>query len=82
LQEVLLSKITQFPQENNELGAVASNIGGFFWRDTCVSTAQVNRPVWSKHTYLLLETPKLREEFILKIKSIVTGKQCGRCSCL
>jgi hypothetical protein len=28
-------------------GAV-SNIDGFLWRDTCVSSTQQNRPIWRK----------------------------------
>jgi hypothetical protein len=38
LQEVFLSKITQFSQGNNVLGDSASNIDGFVWRDTCLSS--------------------------------------------
>jgi hypothetical protein len=50
LQEELLSKITEFSQENNVLESAASFIDGFFWRDTCVSSTQVNRPIWSKQS--------------------------------
>jgi hypothetical protein len=38
-------KLTQFSQANNVLGAAASNIVGFLWRDTCVSSTQLNRPI-------------------------------------
>jgi hypothetical protein len=37
LQEVLLSKVIQFSQEENVLDAPASKKDGFLWRDTGVS---------------------------------------------
>jgi hypothetical protein len=48
LQEVLLSKLTQFSQENNVLDAESYDIDGFLWRDTCVSSIQLNRTIWKK----------------------------------
>jgi hypothetical protein len=38
LQEVFLSKITQFSQGNNELGDPASKMDGFVWKDACLSS--------------------------------------------
>jgi hypothetical protein len=40
------------------LDAAASNIVGFLWRDTCVSSTQVNKPIWKKMT--LTPPSKLR----------------------
>jgi hypothetical protein len=28
----------------------ASDIDGFLWSDTCVSSTQLNRPVWNKES--------------------------------
>jgi hypothetical protein len=33
-------------QSNNFLDAEASNIHAFLWRDTCVSSTKLNRPIW------------------------------------
>jgi hypothetical protein len=41
-------KLTEFPQGNNVVDAVASNIDCFLWRDTCVSSTQPNMPNRSK----------------------------------
>jgi hypothetical protein len=46
--------LSQFSQRNNFLDAAASNVGGFLWIDTCVSSTLLNKPVWSKET---LSTP-------------------------
>jgi hypothetical protein len=37
-------------RENNVTDAAATNIDGFHWRDTCLSSTQRNRPIWSKHS--------------------------------
>jgi hypothetical protein len=34
----------------------AYNTDGFLWRDTCVSSTYLKRPIWSKQTYLHLAT--------------------------
>jgi hypothetical protein len=47
LQEEFLSKNNSILTGNNVLDAAASNIDGFLWRDTCVSSNQLNRLVWS-----------------------------------
>jgi hypothetical protein len=41
-------KITQFSQGNRALDVSASNLHGFLWKDTCVSSTQLNSPVWNK----------------------------------
>jgi hypothetical protein len=48
LQEVFLSKLTQFSQGNNFLDATASNTNEFLFRDKGVSSTQLNRPIWNK----------------------------------
>jgi hypothetical protein len=40
-------KLTQLSQGNNVLDTADSNINGFLWRDTCVSSTQVRRPFWN-----------------------------------
>jgi hypothetical protein len=35
-------KVTQFPNENNELDVAASNTADFLSKGTCVSSTQVN----------------------------------------
>jgi hypothetical protein len=32
------------------LDAAACNLDGFLWRDTCVSSTQLNRPIWNKQS--------------------------------
>jgi uncharacterized HAD superfamily protein len=41
-------KLTKFSQGNNVLYAATSNRDGFLWRVTCVSSSQVNLPIWNK----------------------------------
>jgi hypothetical protein len=43
-------KLTLFSQGNNVLDAAASNIHGFLWRESEVSSTQLNRPIWSKES--------------------------------
>jgi hypothetical protein len=118
----------------------ASNTDGFIWRGTCVSTTQLDGPIWNKvslyhpwktydagtfhfknllnshreamckmlllltpmvffreiHVFfelswkglfgrkiacLHLQNPKLQEVLHSKTNSVLTGKQCARCSC-
>jgi hypothetical protein len=37
-------KLTEFSEGRTGLDVLASNIDGFLWRDTCVSSTQLNRP--------------------------------------
>jgi hypothetical protein len=41
-------KQTQFSQANNVIDVAASKIDAFLWKDTCVSSTQLNWPIWSK----------------------------------
>jgi hypothetical protein len=67
-------KLTQFSKENNVVDGAASSIAGFLWREhmlpqiSCIGLFGANR------AYLLLEIPKFQEVFLLKTKSITTGK--------
>jgi hypothetical protein len=50
--------LTQLPQGNKVVEALASSIAGFLWRDTWVP--QLAEILFgSNRAYLLLETPKL-----------------------
>jgi hypothetical protein len=69
-------KQAQFSRGNNVLDASASIIDALLWREPCVSSTQQNRPIWSKQTYLHLETPKLQEEFLSKLTQFSQVKNC------
>jgi hypothetical protein len=71
-------KLTKFSQGNNVLYGAASNRDGFLWRDTCVSSTQLNRPIRIKRPYPDLETTNLEEVLLKKANSILIGKQCAR----
>jgi hypothetical protein len=43
-------KVPQLSQGFNLLDAAASNIHGFFFRHPCISSSQLNRPIWSKQS--------------------------------
>jgi hypothetical protein len=43
-------KLIQFTQGNNVLDAIVSNTNGFLLRDACVSSTQMNRPMWKKES--------------------------------
>jgi hypothetical protein len=60
-------KQTKFSEGNNVLYAAAPNIDSFLWKDTCVSSTQLNWPFGTQTAYLHLETPKLQEVFLLKL---------------
>jgi hypothetical protein len=47
-------KLTQFLQKYNVLDALASNINDFLWINTCVSSTELNRPIWKRKS---LSTP-------------------------
>jgi hypothetical protein len=47
-REYSFQQLTKFSQGNNVLDAATSNIGGFLWRGTCVSSTQLSRHIWSK----------------------------------
>jgi hypothetical protein len=56
------------------IDAAALNIHDFLWRDTCVSSTQLNRHILRSRLCLHLEKSKLQEVFISKTMSIMTGK--------
>jgi hypothetical protein len=43
-----LQKIIQFSLGNNVLDVTASTGDGCLWRDTCVSSNQLNMPIWNQ----------------------------------
>jgi hypothetical protein len=43
-------KLNEFSQGNNVPDVPASNSDGFLWRDTCVSSTQLNRPICRKQS--------------------------------
>jgi hypothetical protein len=47
-RKYFFQNLTIFTQVNNMVDATASNSNGFLWRDTCVSSTQLNRPIWNK----------------------------------
>jgi hypothetical protein len=77
-QEYSFQKLTQLSQGNNVQDVAASNIDGFLWRDTSLSSTKLNRPFWNKMSFLHHD---LQEVFLSKTKSIFTSKQCARLSC-
>jgi hypothetical protein len=63
------------------LDATASNIDGFLWTNTCVSSTQLIRPILVNRAYLHLENYDFEEVFLSKTNSTLTGKQrAGYCS--
>ena len=50
LHEVSFQKLTQFSQGNSVLDGPTSDFSGFLWRDLCVSSAQLNRPIWKQES--------------------------------
>jgi hypothetical protein len=57
-------KLTQFWQRNNVLDAAASNKDCFPWRDACVSSTQLNRPIWNKMSLTPSENKDMQEVFL------------------
>jgi hypothetical protein len=74
-------KRTQLSQRNNELDAAASNIGGFLWRDTRVSSTQLNRPIGNEESLSPRSKTHVVGCILLKTNSIVTGKEYAKISC-
>jgi hypothetical protein len=67
-------KLSQLSQGNNVQDAASSSIDDFLWRDTCVSSTQLNRSFWNK---MILYPPwnfDLQEVFLSKTNSILTWK--------
>jgi hypothetical protein len=59
-------RLTQFTQGNNVPYYHASKTDGFLLSNSCLSSTYLNRPIWSKQTYLHLVIPKLKKVFIEK----------------
>jgi hypothetical protein len=72
-RQSFFQKQTHFWQKNNTLDAPPANVRGFLTRDTCVSSSQLNIPIWSKHRLSQRETPMWQEVFLWKTSSIPTG---------
>jgi hypothetical protein len=47
LQEVFLSKVTHFSEGNKVVHVPVCNTDGCLWRDSSVSSIQLNRPLWN-----------------------------------
>jgi len=63
-------------QWNNVLGAPVSNIDGFLWRDECVSSTLLNRPIWSKMSLSAVWQLRLAGSIsIKKLTQFSQGKQ-------
>jgi hypothetical protein len=45
-----IEKLIQLPQGNKVVEAPDSNIDGFLWSDTCVSSCLLNRHIWRKQS--------------------------------
>jgi hypothetical protein len=67
-------KLTQISYGSNVLDDLASNTEDVPWRDTCVSSTQLNRPSCSKQPISTLNI-WFQEVFLSKTNSIPTGKQ-------
>jgi hypothetical protein len=50
LQEILLSKLTQFSQGKTVPGAPATDRHGSLSKDTCISSTQQICSIWNKET--------------------------------
>jgi hypothetical protein len=50
LQEVFLTETKSFSQRNIVPDDPASNTEGFLSRHTCISSTQLNRPIWNKES--------------------------------
>jgi hypothetical protein len=64
---------TQFSQGNNVLDAEAPNIDVILWRDTCVSSTKLNRPIWSKERVPPLENDDLLKVFFQNLTQFSQG---------
>jgi hypothetical protein len=78
--QFFFQKLIQFSARINVLHASHSNIDAFLFRDTCGSSTQLNRPIWQKMCVFPLENPDSQVLFPSKTHSILTVKQCVRCS--
>jgi hypothetical protein len=56
-RKYFLQKELIFSQGNHVFGAAVSNVDGFLWRDTCLSSTHLTSLFGDKRAYLRLETP-------------------------
>jgi hypothetical protein len=80
MQVELLPKTNSVTQGNNVLDIPHSNVHDFLLRDIYSSSTQLNMPFWNKVSVFALEKPDGQAIFLTKTHSIVTQKQCARCS--
>jgi hypothetical protein len=59
-------KRTQFSMGKNVLVAPASTSDGVLWTDTCVSSTQLNKPIWNNHSLSPLLQTHLAESILFK----------------
>jgi hypothetical protein len=67
LQEVFISKVTQWSRINHVLDAAAASLDSFLWIGTCVSSTQLNRVHGVNRAYSHLETLLLQDVFLPKL---------------
>jgi hypothetical protein len=74
-------KLTHITQGTNVLDDPANNTVFFFWHiDVFLQLSWIGL-FGRKRAYLNIEKSKLQEVFLSKTNSILTRKQCARCSC-
>jgi hypothetical protein len=75
-------KLTQLSQGKNVLDDPASKADGFLYRETYISSTQLNRPIWNKMSLSSPENYDLQEVFLSKTNPTLKGKQCATCCSL
>jgi hypothetical protein len=80
-QEVFHSKTNSISVGNNVLDTPTSNIDGFFGEINVFLQITWIGLFRTKRTYLHLENSEWQDVFLSKTNSILTWKQCARCSC-
>jgi hypothetical protein len=73
LQEIFLPKLTKLSQGKNVLGAVASSIYGFLWRDTCVSLIQLKACLEQREPISTLKNLNSRKYSFQKLTQFSQG---------
>jgi hypothetical protein len=74
-RKYIIQKLTQFLQGNNVLHDPASNTDGYLWREKCVFSTQMNRPIWNKMSQHHLENCDFQEVFLQKINQFSHGNK-------
>ena len=59
-------KLTQFSLGKSGLDAPASTSDGCLWKDTCVSSTQLNKPLWNEHSLSPLLKTHFAESILFK----------------